>query len=225
VARTALPKDVEKTVLTKSRRRCAICFGLDRDTRLKPGQIAHLDKSNSNNIETNLAFLCLTHHDEYDSMSSQRKNFTIAEVKEYRDELYATVGRALTQQVHFGEVTIPRSDPYAGTYIRIDSGPNSAELKLLPLPDSYEDDVRYYISGLAIWGAFRPAGPNLGTIDGVATMGTGRELVYARTRLGGDLVKTTLMFLGDGTLLVAEENWVGAYGMNVNFEGAYQRAS
>lgn len=225
MARASLPKDVEKIVLTKSRRRCAICFGLDRDARLKPGQIAHLDKSNSNNSESNLAFLCLAHHDEYDSTSSQRKNFTIAEVKEYRDELYTSMGRALAQQVHFGEVTVPRSDPYAGTYIRIDSGPNSAELKLMPLPDSYEDDVRYYISGLAIWGAFRPAGPNLGTIDGVATMGTSGELVYARPRSGGEPVRSTLMFLGDGKLLVTEENWVGAYGMNVNFEGAYQRAS
>jgi hypothetical protein len=35
-----------------------------------------------------LAFLCLPHHDQYDSGTSQSKSFRPAEVKVYRDELY-----------------------------------------------------------------------------------------------------------------------------------------
>ena len=50
-------------MLLKSRRRCCICFGLNRDLRLKPGQIAHLNQRNDDNREDNLAYLCLEHHD------------------------------------------------------------------------------------------------------------------------------------------------------------------
>ena len=79
--------NIEATVFTECRRRCCICFGLNHDLEVKKGQIVHLDKNNSNNIYDNLAFLCLEHHDHYDSKTSQSKNFTIIEVKRYRDEL------------------------------------------------------------------------------------------------------------------------------------------
>jgi hypothetical protein len=39
----------------------------------------------------NPAFLCFEHHDRYDSKTSQSKNFSIAELKAYRDELYRGV--------------------------------------------------------------------------------------------------------------------------------------
>jgi DNA-binding transcriptional ArsR family regulator len=83
--------ETEAAVLTRSRRRCCICFGLHRDVEVKAGQIAHLDGDRSNGSEDNLAFLCLVHHDEYDSRTSQSKNLTIDEVKAYRRELYAQV--------------------------------------------------------------------------------------------------------------------------------------
>ena len=222
MARKPISKSTETAVLVQSRRRCAICFGLDRDARLKSGQVAHLDKNSANNVEENLAFLCLNHHDEYDSSSSQRKNFTIGEVKRFRDELYATVNKAFTQQVHFGEIKVPSSDPYAGDYTRIDGGENSAELKLTPLPDSVEGDAQYYVSGLAIWGAWRPHGPNLGTVEFVGQMNDERRIVRRRV-CGGEEVITELSFIGNGVLKVREENWVGEYGMNVTFEGTYQR--
>lgn len=222
MARKSIPKSTETAVLVQSRRRCAICFGLDRDARLKSGQVAHLDKNSTNNAEENLAFLCLDHHDEYDSLSSQRKNFTIGEVKRFRDELYLTVNKAFAQQVHFGEIKVPPSDPYAGDYTRIDGGENSAELKLTPLPDSLEGDAQYYVSGLAIWGASRPHGPNFGTVEFVGQMNDERRIVHRRVR-GGEEVITELSFIGNGVLKVREENWVGEYGMNVTFEGTYQR--
>lgn len=75
-------------VLVKSRRRCCICFGLNRDDSIKRGQIAHVDKDSSNSVEDNLVFLCFDHHDGFDSTTRQSKNLTQAEVKAYRDELY-----------------------------------------------------------------------------------------------------------------------------------------
>lgn len=222
--RKSLPKDVETAVLVQSRRRCCICFGLDRDTRLKSGQIAHLDQDPSNHKEANLAFLCFDHHDAYDSKTSQRKNFTVGEIKEFRHELYATINTAFSQPVHFGELLTPPADPFAGSYIRIDCGVNSAELKLTPLPDSYEGQVQYYVSGLALWGAERPSGPNMGILEFVGTLDDSRQIIYVRSHYRDEDVVTRLHFTGDGGLVVAEENWVGEYGMGVNFEGQYQRA-
>ena len=58
---------------------------------MKAGQIAHLDRDKANAALDNLAFLCFEHHDRYDSRTSQSKNFSIAEVKAYREELYRGV--------------------------------------------------------------------------------------------------------------------------------------
>jgi hypothetical protein len=41
----------------------------------------------------NLAWLCLAHHDEYDSKTSQSKSLQINEVKSYRAELYELFAR------------------------------------------------------------------------------------------------------------------------------------
>src|SRR6476469_2486991 len=77
----------EANVLVRSRRRCAICFGLNRDVDTKQGQIAHIDHDSSNDKPGNLVFLCLEHHDKYDSRTSQSKGFTEDEIKRYRVEL------------------------------------------------------------------------------------------------------------------------------------------
>lgn len=87
MTRKPINKDIEADVLLESRRRCCICYGLNRDLNIKSGQIAHLDKDNTNNSHNNLVFLCFDHHDQYDSKTSQSKNFTIKEVKRYRQEL------------------------------------------------------------------------------------------------------------------------------------------
>lgn len=52
------------------------------------GQLAHLDQDNSNSKESNLAFLCLEHHDEYDSIPKQSKGYRREEIKHWRDELH-----------------------------------------------------------------------------------------------------------------------------------------
>lgn len=96
----------EAEVLTHSRRRCCICFGLKRDVEVKAGQIAHLDGDSSNSAPDNLAFLCFEHHDQYDSRTSQSKNFTVKEVKRYRDELHEKV----LPIIEAGTVRQPLSD-------------------------------------------------------------------------------------------------------------------
>lgn len=82
-ARKKLKVDTTTQVLVRSARRCPLCFALDGDSRQKQGQIAHLDKNSDNNDLTNLQFLCLPHHDQYDSTTSQSKGFTKAEVRSY----------------------------------------------------------------------------------------------------------------------------------------------
>ena len=94
-----MPKRVQTTstteadVLIKCARRCAVCYGLKRDLRRKKGQIAHADQDPSNRLEANLVFLCLYHHDEYDSTTSQAKNITERELKTYRDFLIEAIAR------------------------------------------------------------------------------------------------------------------------------------
>ena len=86
--RKATSPTVELKVLLKSRRRCALCVGLHRDLEVKRGQIAHIDRNAQHCSVDNLAFLCLAHHDEYDSKTSQSKGITSQELKQYRDQLY-----------------------------------------------------------------------------------------------------------------------------------------
>jgi len=89
--RKRIPEETVAELLVCSRRRCCLCYGLDRDLTEKQGQIAHLDGDRSNNDPDNLAFLCLSHHDRYDSRTSQSKGLTVEELKRYRRELYQLV--------------------------------------------------------------------------------------------------------------------------------------
>ena len=86
--RPAVPKETETRLLTTSARRCCLCFGLSEDSAERPGQIAHLDRDPTNNEFDNLAWLCLDHHDRYDSRTSQSKGLSISEVKTHRTQLY-----------------------------------------------------------------------------------------------------------------------------------------
>jgi hypothetical protein len=71
--RKSFAKSVETEILIKCRRRCALCFGLEGDAAKKSGQLAHVDRDPANASKENVAFLCTSHHDEYDSVSKQTK--------------------------------------------------------------------------------------------------------------------------------------------------------
>ena len=93
--RKKISPEVVADITSASRRRCCLCFGLRQDYSEKNGQIAHLDRDASNSSPDNLAFLCLDHHNQYDSRQSQAKGLTIEEVKRYRTELLAFVARTI----------------------------------------------------------------------------------------------------------------------------------
>ena len=91
--RTAIPTVTQTELLTQSRRRCCLCFGLKADIEQKDGQIAHLDRNPSNNHLENLVWLCPPHHDDYDSVRSQTKRLTPDEVRTYRVKLYEQLSK------------------------------------------------------------------------------------------------------------------------------------
>ncbi|OFY35014.1 MAG: hypothetical protein A2275_09370 [Bacteroidetes bacterium RIFOXYA12_FULL_35_11] len=76
-----------------SARRCCLCFRLNKDLLEKKGQIAHLDQNKKNIKIENLAWLCIEHHDAFDSKTSQSKNYTLSEVKDCREELYKIIAK------------------------------------------------------------------------------------------------------------------------------------
>lgn len=86
--RKPFPTEVVTKVLTASRRRCALCYGLDGDTTEKEGQIAHVDHNSANVTFENAAWLCTTHHARYDSRSRQTKGHTVEELAAYLRMLY-----------------------------------------------------------------------------------------------------------------------------------------
>ena len=89
MTRKIIPPVVQADVVIKSRRRCALCVFLDNNTSERPGQIAHLNGDHSDSRVENLVWMCLEHHDKFDSTTSQTKNYTQIEVRLYRDKLYA----------------------------------------------------------------------------------------------------------------------------------------
>lgn len=103
--RTTIPQGVVAEVLTASRRRCCVCFALRSDDTEKRGQIAHLDHNRSNGTKDNLAFLCLEHHDQYDSRTSQSKGMTLVEVKRYRTLLHERLKSPFTASYSAGSVS------------------------------------------------------------------------------------------------------------------------
>lgn len=89
MTRKIISPTVQADLLLKARRRCALCVGIDGNDSERPGQIAHLNGDHSDNRLENLVWLCLEHHDKFDSKTSQTKNYTQIEVRNYRDSLYA----------------------------------------------------------------------------------------------------------------------------------------
>jgi hypothetical protein len=82
-------RSVETDVLIASRRRCCLCVYLQDRDDVRNGQIAHLNHNPSDSRFENLVWLCLEHHNDFDTKISQAKGFTLDEVRKYRDRLYA----------------------------------------------------------------------------------------------------------------------------------------
>lgn len=228
MARKKLSEATQREILVSSRRRCVICYGLYRDVELKSGQIAHLDQDSSNNDVENLAFMCMNHHDEYDSITRQRKNFTLEEVKQYRRELYIAVMRSFDPVPVIGyahnSVYLENEgilDHYTGHYIMESGVYSGAELLVTRLLDG-----RFHVAGHAIWGGHRPGGPNLGDVDFVAQIQNGkieyRHLYITNVESNeGETYNMSIEFTDKGITVKEVDFVAGFFGINVTFEGSY----
>jgi len=216
MARERISADTQAAVLVESRRRCCVCFGLNRDTSLKTGQIAHLDRNASNPVKDNLAFMCFEHHDKFDSTSSQSKNFTVAEVKVYREELHQALQLAFGQDAAFGAARV-FADPIAGHYI-LAGRHESAEVHVKRL-----DDGNFHVAGFALWGKERSYGPHIGELNFIAPL-IENSLTYTGHQSAGQSYQAVFKFTL-GHVSVTEVNWAGVFGMNVRFAGDYERAA
>jgi hypothetical protein len=112
---------VESEVLTASRRRCCLCVFLSGYNGQRKGQIAHLNRNPGDSGFENLVFLCLDHHDEYDTRPSQSKGLSRAEVRKYRDMLYRNNSQS---------AVLP-TNGNADEVARLKALPNSSEFALL----------------------------------------------------------------------------------------------
>jgi len=85
--RKSLSPKTKEEIKTECARICCMCYKLDSDLSWKHGQIAHIDRDASNNLNENLAYLCQDHHNLYDSKFSQTQSFTPNELLSYKQDL------------------------------------------------------------------------------------------------------------------------------------------
>jgi len=156
-------------------------------------------------------FLCLDHHDQYDSETRQSKNLTIQEVKNFRNELQTHIKEIWYQAPKFEGVTV---DIYSGRYERGNDF-ESSELDI-----KYIGDNLIQVRGFALWGKTREFGPNIGELDFIAEV-QGNKVMFT-DKLFNEEYRLELTFYGQK--LAAEEKYiVGYFGMNASFEGEYYK--
>jgi hypothetical protein len=132
-----------------SARRCALCYGFDGDLSRKKGQIAHIDHDPTNADEGNLVYLCLEHHDEYDSKTSQVKGISEAELRTYKTRLLNAIAagehwHSPSQQ----SAAAAKTDAIRGHDERLFREANDlmSEGNLLQLLDQLQSDDSYFMS-------------------------------------------------------------------------------
>ena len=211
MGRKKIIADIEKELLINCRRRCCICYGLTRDNRVKQGQISHLDHNPENDDIDNLAFLCLDHHDQYDSKTSQSKNLTILEVKSFRNELYQHIEEIWSRPPIFENVMV---DIYSGHYER------GNEFESSELDIKYLGSNLIQVNGLALWGKTRLSGPNIGELDFISEV-QGNKASFSDKLLNEEYELALTVY---GQKLEAKEKYVmGYFGLNAGFEGEYYK--
>lgn len=173
-----------------------------------------MDGNASNNSLDNLAWLCLDHHDELDTTTSQSKGLTPPEVRQYRKELHEHVEEFWNQESISEEIGTTPGDDISGRYVREDEF-EQAELNVRLLSGN-----RVQVEGYAIWGTDRPFGPNIGDLDFESTVDSSTTI--HRDRVSGEDYELELKF-GEGKIEAQEQDAPGRFGLNVSFEGEYRR--
>ena len=97
-------------VLIQSRRRCCLCYYFNSDLEPEKGQLAHVDRDHSKSHADNLAYLCLDHHNEYDTKHLQSKSLMPEELRFARTRLYRRLGEGF-EPVSYTHLTLPTT-PY-----------------------------------------------------------------------------------------------------------------
>ena len=217
MVRKPVRQETQVEILAACRRRCAICFGLSRDTGIKPGQIAHLDRDAANPSFDNLVFLCLEHHDQFDSRTRQSKGLTSEEVRRFRQELATAVERAWRQPIAFGKVEVPPADGISGRWLLGDDF-DSAEIEVERMPGN-----RVRVHGFALHGKTRNVGPNVGELDFEGSL-IDKAVTFVDERRPGQNYTLHLRFEGD-RVIADEEGASGYFGAGAHLGGEYHRAT
>ena len=85
-----IPADIAAVVLFWSDRTCCVCR-----QRGRPVQVHHLDENGRNNTFANLAVLCVMCHGETHTFGGFARKLDAMQIRMFRDEWIAKVGRAL----------------------------------------------------------------------------------------------------------------------------------
>lgn len=208
-----IPKQIETEVLIRCKRRCAVCYGLNLDTSIQKGQIAHLDKDSANSELDNLVFLCFNHHDEYDSRTSQSKGLTEGEIRHFRDDLITRIAKTWKESNPFNITPLIDINNFSGHYVWENQNA-TAELDIRAVGNNEIE-----VSGLAFWGTTSPQGPNIGQVDFKEIL-CNNEILHVDPASGYEMHIT---FTQQG-LLLDEKNIEGQFGMNVRFAGEFKRS-
>lgn len=198
MARQPVSQSVQADVVTKSRRRCALCVFLDNDRSEKDGQIAHLNGKNSDSRLENLVWLCLFHHNRFDSRTSVSKNYTQHEVKRYRDQLYAEYHKTAYSEVEISQCRT-YLQKYAGLFSDLfEVGEELAFSVHDSTHGAIEEIANYWQSNslrsynLEIRGLQDRISENLGYVlqiyDANSYNWNGGHIVFDLHRIGGDIL-------------------------------------
>lgn len=216
MTRKAVPTKVETEVLSKSRRRCALCYGINRFQEAVTGQIAHIDRNSSNSSFDNLVFLCLEHHDKYDSTSRQSKNYTQNELKKYRDELYSDLEKSLSVPSNFFTSATYDNDEYSGKFL------HTTENRESTIEIKHISGNKYVIDGISLYGTKHPGGPNIGELCEIGTLDS-NILTFSDINNNGyndEKYTITITFYGE-TIDVEDTYSSFRFGAGVSFSGKY----
>lgn len=187
-----------------------MCYALERDNKIKHVQIAHIDRDASNNEINNLAALCLDHHNAYDSVMRQSKNYSPAELQRYKLELEAYISVEWNKPLPLNDKI--SKDIFSGFY-SYSNYDREADLDI-----QYIGGNILKVSGLALYGTETKEAPHTGDLEFVATLNGTKAIFqdeYDNLPCGIEIT-----FLGDRISVVDNYPW-GYFGANVSFTGIY----
>ncbi|HEY3217360.1 MAG TPA: hypothetical protein VGK93_12800 [Candidatus Eisenbacteria bacterium] len=160
-------------------------------------------------------FLCLEHHDQFDSRTSQSKGLTAGEIRRFQEELVSAIEHAWKQPVSFASADLESQDAVSGRWIRGDDF-DSAEFEV-----ERGSDSRVRIRAFALHGKTWNTGPTTGDLDFEGEL-VDERVTFVDKLSHGHRYSLVIHFMGNR--VVAEENGAfGYFGAGAHFGGEYHR--